>query len=75
MISIWKNFSTKERKEVHKLDERLESLLRNMDLPWNRKKDFTHAKLQWLKKHMSVKNKDHKNYSEALATIETILRG
>ena len=58
--------------ETHK---KLETLLKSMDLPWNRKKEFTPAKLNWLKKHMRIKNESHKNYQEALQTIEVILRG
>jgi hypothetical protein len=60
---------------VHKLDSKLESLLHTMDLPWTRKREFTHAKLNWLMKNIKVKNENHSHYKEALETIETMLRG
>lgn len=53
--------------------EKLESLLRKMDLPFNRKKDLTPQKIKWLSKNLQVKNETHKNYSQAIEIIERLL--
>ena len=55
-------------------DKQLESLLKPMDLPWNRKKEFTTAKLKWLKKNMSKCNDSHKNFSKSLQLICDMLK-
>jgi len=47
--------------------------LKNMDLPWNRKKDFTPQKLRWLKKNIGRRNSEHKNYEEAIQLIDIML--
>jgi hypothetical protein len=47
--------------------------LKTMDLPWNRKKEFTPQKLRWLKKNLGKRNAEHKNFEEALELIDIML--
>jgi hypothetical protein len=55
-------------------EKKLEKLIENMDIPWNRKKDFNSVKLRWLYKNLGVKNKDNKNYQEAMGIIENLIK-
>ena len=59
---------------MEELNEKLERLLKPMDLPWNRKREFTPAKLKWLDKNLAKRNEKHKNYTEAKATIEKLIK-
>ncbi len=59
---------------MENLNVKLEKLLKSMDLPWNRKKDFTSVKLKWLKKNLAERNKNHKNYIEAESIINKLLK-
>lgn len=51
----------------------LEKLLKPMKLPFNRKKDFTPAKLKWLKKNLGKLNESHRNFQEAMKVIDTLI--
>jgi hypothetical protein len=54
-------------------DTKLTKLLKPMDLPWNRKDDFTPHKLRWLRKNMCKRNQAHENYTEAIRLIDEML--
>jgi hypothetical protein len=54
-------------------EAKLEKLIRDMDLPFNRKNYFNPAKLKWLQKNMETRNSTHKNYAEALKIVEILI--
>lgn len=56
---------------VNEMD--LTRMLKPMDLPWNRRKNFTPQKLRWLKKNLGKRNSGHKNYKEAMELIDIML--
>lgn len=57
---------------MEELERKLENLLKPMDLPWNRKKDFNPSKLKWLMKNLSKRNGSHTNYIEAMSIISEL---
>ena len=56
------------------LETKLARLLKPMDLPWNRKVEFNPAKLKWLKKNLGRLNDNHKNYTEAVSLIDSMIK-
>ncbi len=54
-------------------EAKLEKLIHDMDLPFNRKNYFNPAKLKWLQKNMGTRNSTHKNYVEALKIVEILI--
>jgi len=53
--------------------KKLEKLIHNMDLPWNRKKDFNSIKLRWLQKNMAKRNINNPDYIEAMTLIQKLI--
>lgn len=54
-------------------DKKLSRILKTMDLPWNRKKEFTPHKLRWLKKNIGKRNCEHENFQESIELIDKML--
>jgi hypothetical protein len=60
---------------VNKANEaKLEKLIKDMDLPFNRKTYLNPTKLRWLLKNMGERNKDNPHYNEAMQLIEKLIQ-
>jgi hypothetical protein len=57
---------------LQKLAE-IEKLIAKMDLPVYRKSVKHNDDARWLKNNLSVKNAKHKNYTEVMSLLESIV--
>jgi hypothetical protein len=51
----------------------LENILKDMDIPWNRKQDLNPTKLRWLQKNMGERNSKNVNFNQATELIERLI--
>jgi hypothetical protein len=60
------------REYLDKLKE-IEKLISKMDLPTYRKTVKHNDDARWLKNNLGARNSSHKNYSEVMALLESIV--
>ncbi len=54
-------------------EAKLEKLISNMEIPFNRKTYLNPTKLRWLQKNMGDRNKDNPHYTEAMEIVEKLI--
>lgn len=52
---------------------KLEKLIHDMDLPFNRKSYLNPTKLKWLQKNMGDRNANNPYYQEAMKLVEKLI--
>jgi hypothetical protein len=52
---------------------KLEKLISDMDLPFNRKSYLNPAKLKWLQKNMGDRNANNPYYQDAMKLVEKLI--
>lgn len=52
---------------------KLEKLIHDMDLPFNRKSYLNPTKLKWLQKNMGDRNSNNPYYQEAMKLVEKLI--
>ena len=60
--------SKKNRVLIQELLDNLEKLVSGMDIPQYKKRSVS-----WLNKNLSIRNKTHKNYDQAMKVTEELL--
>lgn len=53
--------------------EKLEKLISDMDLPFNRKSYLNPIKLKWLQKNMGERNVNNPYYQDAMKLVEKLI--
>jgi len=59
---------------VEELEEKLENLICNMDVPAHRKATKTIHNYKWLYKNLAVMNKGNKNFIDAMNILEILVK-
>jgi hypothetical protein len=54
-------------------ESKLEKLIHDMDIPFNRKTYLNPTKLRWLQKNMGERNKNNPYYAEAMQLVEKLI--